>query len=161
MSITVKTKKKIKADSRISIKNKKAHFDYYFLDNYTAGIVLRGCEIKSIRNGKVSISEAYCYFFKNILWVKGMHIGQYSHNNSTDNQVAMQHKLLLNKKELKKLSINNEKGITIIPKRLYINEKGLAKLEIALAKGKKNYDKRTIIKERESNRSLKNVEFGT
>ena len=144
----------------IIAKNKKAGFEYYIIDRYTAGIVLTGTEIKSIRDGKVSLSDSYCVFKNEELFVKNMHIAEYKHGNIYNHEAKRDRKLLLNKRELKKLRIKNvEQGITIIPTRFLVNEKGLAKLEIATAKGKKLYDKRETIKNkdltRESDRKIK------
>jgi len=138
-----------KKNQNIAIKNKQASFSYTFLDKYVAGIVLTGTEIKSIRAGKVSLQESYCYFSGGALWVKGMHIAAYTQGNIYNHVENRERKLLLNKKELRKLMRNKEKGLTIIPVQLFINERGLAKLQIALAKGKKLYDKRQSIKERD------------
>ena len=143
-----------KAAKNITIKNKRASFEYTFLDKYTAGMVLTGTEIKSIRTGKVSLQEAYCYFAERALWVKGMHIAAYEQGNIYNHVENRERKLLLNKRELKKLLRNKEKGLTIIPVQLFINERGLAKLQIALAKGKKLHDKRQSIKEREAERNM-------
>lgn len=138
----------------VAIKNRRASFEYTFLDKYRAGIVLTGTEIKSIKAGKVSLQEAYCYFLRDELWVKGMHIAAYEQGNIYNHVENRERKLLLNKKELNKLMRNKEKGLTIIPIQLFINERGLAKLQIALAKGKKLYDKRQHIKERDLQRAM-------
>lgn len=133
----------------INIKNKKAYFDYEIIEKYEAGIVLAGTEIKSIREGKLSLKDAYCKFKKGELFVK-MRIAEYSHGGAFNHDPDRIRKLLLTKRELKKLEKKViESGYTIIPLRLYINEKGLAKLEIALAKGKKKYDKRESLKRKE------------
>jgi SsrA-binding protein len=137
-----------------TIKNRRASFEYHFLDKYVAGIVLTGTEIKSIRTGKVSLQEAYCYYLREELWIKQMHIAPYEHGNIYNHLETRERKLLLRKKELRKLMKNQEKGLTIIPIQLFINEKGLAKLEIALAQGKKLYDKRQTIKERDLDREI-------
>ncbi len=137
----------------ISIRNRKAEFEYYLLSNYTAGIVLTGTEIKSIRAGKVNITDSYCSFIENELWVHNMHISEYSHGSYNNHEPKQDRKLLLNRKELKKLIIKlNERGMTIIPTRLWINENGYAKLDISLAKGKKMYDKRESIKAKDNRR---------
>ena len=139
----------------INIKNKKASFEYHLLEKYTAGIQLTGTEIKSIRAGKASIAEAFCIFIRNELWVKGMHVAEYTHGNINNHEPKRDRKLLLNRKELNKLLKKlKEKGQTIIPTRLFINDKGLAKLEIALGKGKKLYDKREDIKQKDAKREL-------
>ena len=143
----------------IDIKNKKARFKYELLEEYTAGIVLTGTEIKSIRNSKASITESFCEFNnEGELFTINMNIDEYAFGTRFNHRPKAQRKLLLNKKELKKLhrEVQNT-GLTIIPLRLYINEKGLAKLRIALAKGKKLYDKRETIKERDNKRDLERI----
>jgi len=142
----------------INILNKRAKFDYEILDVYTAGIVLTGTEIKSIRLGKASITESFCEFHNNELFVINSQVEEYLYGTHYNHKAKSERKLLLNKKELKSLekSMQN-KGLTIVPLRLFVNEKGYAKLEIALAKGKKNYDKRESIKERDTNRDLDRV----
>ena len=147
-------KKTIKQPS-INIKNKRATFDYEFIDTLTAGIVLTGTEIKSIRLGKASLVDTYCYFRHGELWVKNMHITQYSYGSYNNHVERRERKLLLNKKELRNLEADSKSpGFTIVPVRLFINEKGLAKLAIALAKGKKEYDKRQSLKEKEDRREM-------
>jgi len=138
----------------VTIRNKRASFEYTFLDKYVAGMVLTGTEIKSIKASKVSLQEAYCYFFQGELWVKGMHVAAYTQGNIHNHVETRERKLLLQRKELNKLFRNKEKGLTIVPTQLFVNERGLAKLEIALARGKKIYDKRRQIKEREVKRAL-------
>ena len=131
----------------VNIKNKRATFDYELMDTYTAGIVLTGTEIKSIRLGKASLVDTFCYFAKGELWVKNMHIAEYFYGRDR--------KLLLNKKELEKIQRGmKDPGFTTVPVRLFINEKGLAKLVVALAKGKKQYDKRESIKEKDDRRDM-------
>ena len=138
----------------VSIINKKAKFNYFIEDEYTAGIVLTGSEIKSIRRKNVSISDSFCEFNNNELFISKMYIKEYQ--NSTYNRNSLsQRKLLLNRKELKKLKKQiTDVGLTIIPLKLFINESGLAKIKIALAKGKKLYDKRQSLKEKELKRDL-------
>lgn len=144
-----------KAKSKIEIKNKRAGFDYEFLDNYTAGIVLSGTEIKSIRAGKASLVDSYCYFANNELYVKNMHIADYWWGTFNAHDPRRDRKLLLNKKELRKLQrATKEKGLTIVATRLFIADNGFAKLNIALAKGKKEYDKRNSIKEKDIKRDF-------
>lgn len=146
--------------NQISIKNRKARFEYHFLDTYLAGLKLMGTEIKSIREGKVNLQEAYCYFNNNELFIKQMHISPYSQGTHYNHEPTRERKLLLKKKELAKLeSKMSEKGLTIVPTRLFINDRGLAKLEIALAQGKKLFDKRDDIKQRDANRELKRMQF--
>jgi SsrA-binding protein len=139
----------------INILNKRAKFDYEFLEKYDAGIVLTGTEIKSIRLGKASITESFCEFHDGELFVINSHIEEYLYGTHYNHKAKSERKLLLNKKELKSLekSMQN-KGLTIIPLRLYVNEKGYAKMEIALCKGKKTYDKRETIKDRETKREI-------
>jgi len=148
-------KKKTVKTTNVLIKNKRASFDYEFIDTYTAGIVLTGTEIKSIRAGKASLVDTYCYFINGELWVKNMYIALYmegSYNNHTERR---ERKLLLNKKELRNLDQDSKSpGFTIVPVKLFINDKGLAKLSIALAKGKHEYDKRQTLKEKEDRREM-------
>lgn len=138
----------------INIKNRKAKFEYHLIDKYEAGIKLLGTEIKSIRDGKASLQESYCYFKDKDLYIKNMHIAEYSHGSDQNHEPLRERKLLLHKRELKKLEENLTKGgnNTIIPLRLYLNDKGIAKLEIALATGKKLYDKRASIKDKDMKR---------
>ena len=141
--------------TNINIKNKRATFDYIITDTYTAGIVLTGTEIKSIRLSKVSLVDTYCTFINNELWVKNMHIAEYFYGSYNNHVARRERKLLLSKKELRKLQdAEKNPGFTIVPTRLFINEKGLAKLVIALAKGKKQYDKRQSIKEKDDRREM-------
>jgi len=146
---------KLTFQNNINIRNKKASYEYHFIDKYIAGIVLQGSEIKSIRLGKVNLQDSYCTFFNDELYVKEMHIAPYELARNYNHEAKRDRKLLLNKRELKKLSVKNkEKGLTIIPIRIFLNDKGLAKLEIALAKGKKIYDKREDIKARDLKRDM-------
>jgi SsrA-binding protein len=139
----------------INIKNKRASFDYEFVDTYTAGIVLTGTEIKSIRLGKASLVDTFCFFSNGELWVKNMHISEYFYGSYNNHTARRDRKLLLTKKELIKLQRGTrETGFTIVPTRLFINEKGLAKIVIALAKGKKEYDKREALKEKADRREM-------
>ena|SRR5690554_758861 len=143
-----------------NIKNRKASFEYEFLDTYIAGIMLKGTEIKSIREGKASLTEAYCYFRNGELYIKQMHISPYSLAAHYNHEPVRDRKLLLSKKELNKLEgKSEEKGLSIIPIRLFINDRGLAKLEIALARGKKIYDKRQNIKEKDAKRDLDRMAY--
>jgi len=137
------------------IKNKKASFEYFLLEFFTAGIQLTGTEIKSIRLGKVSLREAYCTFINDELFVRSMHIAEYKYGTHYNHDPKRDRKLLLNKRELKKLYAKvREKGLTIVPVKLFINERGLAKLNIALAKGKHFFDKRESLKKRETKREI-------
>ncbi|MDE6089182.1 MAG: SsrA-binding protein SmpB [Duncaniella sp.] len=134
----------------INIKNKRATYDYAIGDTFTAGIVLTGTEIKSIRQGKASLADTFCYVDKGEVWVKNMYIAEYFYGTYNNHAARRDRKLLLNKKEIAKLEKNGkETGFTIIPLRLFINDRGLAKLVIGVARGKKEYDKRQSIKERE------------
>ena len=146
------------AQKTINIKNKKARFEYEILEKYSAGIVLSGNEIKAIREGKVSIAESFCEFSNQELFVINMTIQEYSHSANYNHNPKSERKLLLNRRELKKLEkeVKNT-GLTIIPLLLFTNEKGLAKLEIALCRGKKQYDKRESIKDRDSKRNLSRI----
>jgi SsrA-binding protein len=142
----------------INIKNKRASFDYEFIDTYTAGLVLTGTEIKSIRLGKASLVDTYCIFDKGELWVKNMNITPYFYGTYNNHPACHDRKLLLTRRELHKLQRNvTETGLTIIPVRLFINDKGLAKLFIALARGKKEYDKRQTLREKDDKREMARV----
>lgn len=142
----------------VKIKNRKARFEYEILETYTAGIVLRGTEIKAIREGKASIAESFCEFANGELFVINMTVQEYSYASHFSHNPKTERKLLLNRKELKKLEkeVKNT-GLTIIPLLLFTNDKGRAKLEIALCKGKKQYDKREVIKERDTKRDLSRI----
>lgn len=141
--------------ANIHIKNKRATFDYLVLDRYTAGLQLYGTEIKSIRAGKAGLADTYCTFLGGELWVKGMHIATYAFGSYNNHDMKRDRKLLLTKRELRKLSgAVKDTGKTIIPLELFINEKGLAKLEIALCQGKHTYDKRQSLREKEDQRSI-------
>lgn len=146
---------KQKTNNNINIKNKRASFDYEFIDTYTAGIVLTGTEIKSIRQGKAGLVDTFCFFSRGELWVKNMYIAEYFYGSYNNHAARRDRKLLLSKKELRKLERSTrEPGFTIVPTRLYINERGLAKLVIALAKGKKQYDKREALREKDDKRMM-------
>ena len=140
----------------VLIKNKRATFDYEFVDKFTAGIVLVGTEIKSIRLGKASLVDTFCFFAgNNELWVKNMNISEYSFGSYNNHLPRRDRKLLLNRKELIKLQREvKDNGMTIVPTKLFINDKGLCKVEIALARGKKEYDKRESIKEKDAKRDI-------
>lgn len=142
-----------KAKSKIEIKNKKASFEYEFIEVLTAGIVLSGTEIKSIRAGKASLSDSYCYFSENELFVKNMHVADYWWGSFNKHDPKRDRKLLLNRRELRKFQrATKEKGLTIVTTKLFIADNGYAKLNIALARGKKEYDKRQSIKEKDQRR---------
>ncbi len=140
----------------VDIKNRRASFEYAFIDRYITGIQLKGSEIKSIREGKAAINDAHCIMYNGELFVKGMHIAEYKNAGNFGHLPVADRKLLLTKHELKKLGdAMKNKGLTIIPLRLFLNERGFAKLEIALAKGKKIHDKRDTIKKRDSDREIR------
>ena len=144
--------------SKINIKNRKASFEYEFIATFVAGMSLLGTEIKSIRNNKANISDAHCVFIDDELYVKSLHIAEYTNGGYINHEPKRDRKLLLNRQELNKmLGKVTEKGNAIIPIRLFINEKGKAKLEIALAKGKKVYDKRESIKEKDQKRDMDRI----
>ena len=139
----------------IKIKNKRISWEFYLVEKIIAGIVLTGTEIKSIRNGKASLADSYCYFEGHELFVRGMHIAEYSFASYNNHLAKRDRKLLLNARELRKLHVKvKEKSMTIVPVMLFINEKGFAKLEIALARGKHFYDKRNTLKEKDTKREI-------
>lgn len=148
----------MKRKDGIRIKNKRASFEYFLVEQLTAGIVLTGTEIKSIREGKASLADSYCSFINNELFVRGMHITEYTYGTYNNHDPKRDRKLLLTARELKKLHTKvKEKGFTIVPVVLFTNEKGLAKLEIALARGKHYFDKRESLKEKDSKRELERL----
>lgn len=138
-------------NNTVNIRNKRASFEYHILEKYTAGLKLLGTEIKSIREGKADINDAFCSFLDNILYVRNMQIAEYSHGSFYNHEAKRDRALLLNKKELGKLKSKiEEKGFTIIPLKIFTSERGFAKLEIGLAQGKKIYDKRETLKDRDA-----------
>ena len=142
----------------IVIHNKKASFEYHLLQTYSAGIMLTGTEVKSIREGKASLSEAYCLLTNGELWVKNMHISEFKQGSYNNHEPKRLRKLLVNKAEIRKIESKlKEKGTTLIPVQLYFNERGFAKLDIALARGKKTFDKREDIKKKDQERELRRV----
>ncbi len=144
-----------KGSAAVNIKNKKAGFDYELVDTYTAGLVLTGTEIKSIRQSKASLVDSFCTFIGGELWVKNMHVAQYFYGSYNNHVAKRDRKLLLTAKELRKLQQDSKNpGFTIVPTRLFINEKGLAKLVVALARGKHEFDKRQSIRENEDKREM-------
>ncbi len=144
-----------KKQATINIPNKKAKYAYHILETYDAGMVLKGTEIKAIRESKVSFADSFCMFLDGELYIRNLSIAEYSHGAYANHSPKADRKLLLTKRELRKLEEKvKEKGLAIIPLRIYTNEKNLAKIEIALAKGKKLYDKRATIKERDQKRNL-------
>ncbi|MEI7470907.1 MAG: SsrA-binding protein SmpB [Chitinophagaceae bacterium] len=140
----------------MELSNRKAYHEYYIEASFIAGMVLAGTEIKSLRTGKASFNDSYCYFHQGELFVKSLHISEYAYGTYTNHEPMQERKLLLNKRELKKIEGKiKEKGYSVIPLKIFITEKGLAKMEIGLAKGKKIHDKRDSIRERETDRDIK------
>jgi len=138
------------------IRNRSAFHDYYIDDKYDAGMVLTGTEVKSLRDGRASFNDSYCFFNKGELWIRSLHIAEYSHGTVNNHDPVRERKLLLKKRELEKLQTKiKEKGYSIVPLRIYFNERRFVKMEIGLGKGKKHYDKRETIKQRDSDRELK------
>ena len=156
-----KERELLRKKSPVQIKNKKAAFDYHFVDTYTAGIVLTGTEIKSIRMGKASLVDTFCYIHNDEMWVKGMNISPYFYGSYNNHEARRDRKLLLNKREIRHLKEDTKAvGFTIVPTLLFIDDKGRAKLDIALCRGKKEFDKRETLKlkqdKREMDRAVKN-----
>lgn len=150
-----KNKDKAKFGTRVLIKNRRATFDYEILDTYTAGLVLLGTEIKSLRLGKASLVDTFCVVDRGEVWAKNIYIPEYFYGSYNNHTARRDRKLLLNKKEIRELAeVVKNVGLTIVPLKLYINAKGLAKLEIGVARGKKQYDKRQDLKERDMKREL-------
>lgn len=144
-----------KISKTILIRNKRAEFDYYFLQKLTAGLVLTGTEIKSIRTGKASLVDTYCIITRHEVWVKGMYVAPYFYGSFSNTGERRDRKLLLNRREISKLETEiKNPGLTIVPTKLFIDDKGRAKLEIALARGKKQYDKREVLKEKNDRREM-------
>ncbi len=138
------------------IKNRSAYHEFFIDARYDAGMVLQGTEVKSIRGGKVSFNDAYCLIHKGEIWVKSLHIAEYSHGNLNNHEPMRDRKLLLQKKEIKKIETKlKEKGYTLVPLRLYINDKGFVKIEIGLARGKKLHDKRETLRKKDVEREMK------
>ena len=144
--------------AKINIHNKRAGYEFAIVDRFEAGIILRGSEIKSIRNGGGSISEAFCFVRDGELFVRNMNIPEYSHGAYANHEPVSVRKLLLKKKELQRIDAKvREKGLTVIPTRLFINDRGFAKLEVGLGRGKKKFDKRESIKEKDNKREMDRV----
>lgn len=143
---------------KVNIQNKKARFEYELLDIYTAGMQLLGTEIKSIRQGKASIAEAYCYMKDGELWIKSMNIAEYAFGNINNHDPIRERKLLLNRHELQKIEKKlKDTGVTIVPLKVFLSSKGLAKIDVAVARGKKIYDKRHSIKEKDMKRDMERL----
>jgi SsrA-binding protein len=143
------------SSSNINIKNRRATFDYEIIESFTAGIVLTGTEIKSIRQGKAGLTDSYCMVENGEVWLKGMYIAEYSYGSYNNHTTHRDRKLLLNRKEINKIwKACMQPGYSIIPLKVFLNEKGFAKVDIAIARGKKQYDKRQSIKAREDKRSM-------
>ena len=141
--------------NQINIKNRKAHFNYEIGDTFTAGMVLTGTEIKSIREGKASLTDSYCIVDRGEVWIRGMNISEYFYGSYNNHVARRDRKLLLSKKEIAKIEKeSSDSGFTIVPLRIFISEKGFAKIVIGIGKGKKSYDKRQTIKEREDKRNI-------
>ena len=150
-----KIEQELRKKSPVQIKNKKASFDYFFVDTYTAGIVLTGTEIKSIRLGKASLVDTFCYINNGEIWVKGMNINPYFYGSYNNHEAKRDRKLLLNKREIRQLEeASKNPGFTIVPTLLFIDGHGRAKLDIAIAKGKKEYDKRQTLREKQDKREM-------
>lgn len=150
----------MKNKSNVNIKNRKASHEYFFLDTYIAGIQLIGVEIKSVRNGEVNLSEAYCVFQNGELYLKNTHISPYENAGFVKVDPLRDRKLLLNKNELRKLSEGiSRKGLTIVPTKMFINDRGLCKVEVCLCQGKKTYDKRESLKEKDMKKNVRNLDF--
>ena len=150
-----KTEELLRKKSPVQIRNKKAAFEYYFIDTYTAGIVLTGTEIKSIRLGKASLVDSYCYIQNGEIWLRGMNISPYFYGSYNNHAMKRDRKLLLNKREIHRLREDTKQpGFTIVPTLVFINDKGRAKVDIALARGKKLFDKRRALKEKEDRREM-------
>ena len=145
----------LRKKSPVQIRNKKASFEFFFIDTYTAGIVLTGTEIKSIRMGKASLVDAFCYINNGEIWVKGMNVSPYFYGSYNNHEAERDRKLLLNKREIYRLQeATKQVGYTIVPTLIFIDKHGRAKIDIALAKGKKEFDKRQTLKEKEDRREM-------
>lgn len=141
--------------TEVNIKNRRATFDYAIGDTYTAGIVLTGTEIKSIREGKAGLADTFCFVYNGEVWVKNMYVAEYFYGSYNNHSARRDRKLLLNRKEIRQIAkASQEPGVTVVPLRLFISQKGLAKLVIGIARGKKEYDKRQSIRERDDKRAM-------
>lgn len=150
-----KDEQNIRKKSPVNIRNKKASYEYFFIETFTAGIVLTGTEIKSIRLGKASLVDSFCFITKGEIWVKGMNVSPYFYGSYNNHESKRDRKLLLNRKEIQKLeSATKQTGYTIVPLLVFIDQNGRAKMDIALCKGKKVFDKRQTLKEKEDRREM-------
>lgn len=153
-----KTEELLRKNSPVQIRNKKASFEYFFVDTYTAGIVLTGTEIKSIRLGKASLVDTYCYIHNGEIWVRGMSVSPYFYGSYNNHEMKRDRKLLLTRREINRLIEDTKPvGFTLVPTLVFIDDKGRAKMDIALAKGKKEYDKRQSLKAKEDRREMDRV----
>lgn len=149
---------KLKISSSVNIQNRRARFDYLILDRYSAGIVLTGTEIKSIRTGKASLTDSFCYINNGEVWMKNSYIAPYERGSYLNHSARRDRKLLLNRREINRLVADSRSpGFSIVPLRIYLNERGLAKVEIALCRGKKEYDKRASLREQQDKREIQRV----
>lgn len=150
-----KAEEQIRKNSPVSIRNRKASFEYFFIETFTAGIVLTGTEIKSIRAGKASLADSYCLIIEGEMWVRGMNVSPYFYGSYNNHEMKRDRKLLLTRREINRLqSATKQTGYTIVPLLVFIDEHGRAKMDIALCKGKKAYDKRQSLKEKEDRREM-------
>ena len=155
-----KTNNKDRFAKTVNIKNRRASYEFSFIDKYIVGMVLKGSEIKSIRESKVNLQDAHCVIFNNELFIRNMHISPFSHGTIENHDENRERKLLLKKKDILKIGSKlEEKGLTLIPLRLFITDRGFAKMEIALSKGKKVHDKRGDIKEKDLKREMDRIKF--
>ena len=149
---------KLKISSSVNIQNRRARFDYLILDRYSAGIVLTGTEIKSIRTGKASLTDSFCYINNGEVWMKNSYIAPYERGSYLNHSARRDRKLLLNRREINRLVADSRSlGFSIVPLRIYLSERGLAKVEIALCRGKKEYDKRASLREQQDKREIQRV----
>ena len=149
---------KLKISSSVNIQNRRARFDYLILDGYSAGIVLTGTEIKSIRTGKASLTDSFCYINNGEVWMKNSYIAPYERGSYLNHSARRDRKLLLNRREINRLVADSRSpGFSIVPLRIYLSERGLAKVEIALCRGKKEYDKRASLREQQDKREIQRV----
>ena len=152
------SKNTLKISSSVNLQNRRARFDYLILDRYSAGIVLTGTEIKSIRTGKASLTDSFCYINNGEVWMKNSYIAPYERGSYLNHSARRDRKLLLNRREINRLVADSRSpGFSIVPLRIYLSERGLAKVEIALCRGKKEYDKRASLREQQDKREIQRV----